>query len=233
MYHIERAIIMAAGIGTRMQPLTLKTPKPLIEVNGKKMIESVIDALHYNGIFEIYIVVGYLKNQFNYLLEKYDGIVLIENPLYKICNNISSLYFAKDYIENAIILDGDQIINNFSVLNPDFKKSGYNAVWTDSFTNEWLMQVENNKVISCSRDGGSCGWQLFSVSRWNSEDGKKLKKYLIEEFELKNNTQIYWDDVAMFCHFSDFDLGIFEMSYNDVIEFDSVEDLKAFDNRYE
>ena len=66
MHRVERAIIMAAGKGTRMQPITLSTPKPLVKINGVPMIESVIKSLYSNGIFEIYVVVGYLKEQFGY-----------------------------------------------------------------------------------------------------------------------------------------------------------------------
>ena len=132
MNRVKRAIIMAAGKGQRMNPVTLHTPKPLVEVNGKRMIDTVIDALYINEINEIYIVVGYLKDKFNMLLEKYPDIKLIENSYYDTCNNISSLYVARDYIEDCIILDGDQIIYNPSILNPYFEKSGYNCIWTET-----------------------------------------------------------------------------------------------------
>ena len=68
MAEIENAIIMAAGLGTRMRPLTYKTPKPLIKVAGKPMIESVIEGLQQNDIRDISIIVGYLAEQFNYLV---------------------------------------------------------------------------------------------------------------------------------------------------------------------
>ena len=64
MNKIKRAIIMAAGFGNRMQPITLNTPKPLIKVNGKRMIDTIVEALYENSIFEIYVVVGYKKEQF-------------------------------------------------------------------------------------------------------------------------------------------------------------------------
>ena len=67
-YKVKRAIIMAAGIGKRMRPLTLKLPKPLIEVNGVRMIDTIIDALLVNGITDINIVTGYMADKFEILL---------------------------------------------------------------------------------------------------------------------------------------------------------------------
>ena len=232
MHTVKRAIIMAAGKGTRMRPVTLTTPKPLVKINGRRMIDTVIEALHKNGITEIYIVVGYLKEQFAVLTKEYNNITLIENPYYDTCNNISSLYVARNFIEDSIILDGDQIIYNEEILTPEFERSGYNAVWTDGETDDWLMTVENGIVTSCSRTGGKNGWQLYSISRWSEEDGKKLKKHLELEFKEKNNRQIYWDDVAMFCHAEEYKLGIRPMKSSDVIEIDNLDELIALDPSY-
>ncbi len=232
MHKVERAIIMAAGMGNRMKPVTLTMPKPLIPVNGKRMIDTVIEGLHNNGIFEIYVVVGYLKEKFKPLEEQYEGLTLVENPYFDTCNNISSLYAVRDKIENAIILDGDQIIYNDKILKPEFERSGYNAVWTDGETNEWLLQVENDVVKSCSRTGGKGGWQLYSISRWSQEDGKKLKKHLEIEFEQNKNRQIYWDDVALFCYPQEYELGICPMTYDDIVEIDGFDELVQVDASY-
>ncbi len=232
MHHVKQAIIMAAGIGKRMQPVTLNTPKPLVKVNGVRMIDTVIQGLHANGIHEIYIVIGHLKEKFQCLEEEYQGVKLIENPYYNTCNNISSLYVAREHLEEAMILDGDQMIYNQKVLSPVFERSGYNAVWTDGETDEWLLMVEDGVVTGCSRTGGSGGWQLYSVSRWSAEDGRRLKRHLEIEFETKKNHQIYWDDVALFCYPEEYELGIHPMQYGDVVEIDNFSELAALDQTY-
>lgn len=232
MHRVKRAIIMAAGIGKRMQPVTLKIPKPMVRVNGVRMIDTVIQGLHANGIREIYVVVGYQKDQFKILEKEYPSVHLIENPYYDTCNNISSLYVAREYLENVIILDGDQMIFNQSILQPEFEKSGYNCVWCEGETNEWLLAVENGKVTACSRTGGKQGWQLFSISRWTAEDGRKLKRHLEIEFEKKKNRQIYWDDVALFCYPEEYQLGIQPMQYGDIIETDNLQELAEIDPTY-
>lgn len=197
------------------------------------MIDTVIRGLHQNGIYEIYIVVGHLKEQFRELKEEYAGVQLIENPYYAVCNNISSLYVAREHIENAIILDGDQMVYHPEILAPEFEYSGYNCVWTDEDTDEWLLTVEDGIVKQCSRTGGYGGWQLYSVSRWTKEDGRKLKRHLEREFEEKKNTQIYWDDVALFCYPEEYQLGIREMKREDVLEIDNLYELIQIDPSYQ
>lgn len=233
MHTVKRAIIMAAGIGKRLQPITLTIPKPLVRVNGVRMIDTIIQGLNEQGIREIYIVVGYLKELFAVLQEEYPGVRLIENPWYDICNNISSLYVAREHLEDVIILDGDQIVYNKDVLAPEFSRSGYNSVWIDGETDEWLQTVEGGVVTSCSRTGGKGGWQLYSISRWTAEDGRKLRAHLELEFQERHNRQIYWDDVAMFCHFGDYELGVWPMTAGDIVEVDNLNDLAALDCSYQ
>ena len=94
-YRAKKAIFIAAGFGTRLVPVTLNTPKPLVRVNGKRIIDTLIDACLEAGISEIYIVRGYLSEQFDQLLYKYPMIKFIENPLFNEANNISSAICAR------------------------------------------------------------------------------------------------------------------------------------------
>ena len=131
-----------------------------------------------------------------------------------------------------MILDGDQVIYNSEILSPYFEKSGYNSVWIEKETDEWLQQVKNHTVVSCSRTGGNNGWKLYSISRWSKKDGMSLKKDLEYEFELRKNRDIYWDDVVMFCHFDHYDLDVYPMKEEDVLEIDGLNELISIDPSY-
>ena len=229
--YVQRAIILAAGKGERMRPLTLDTPKPLVMVKGVRMIDSVVSALYANGINEIYLVVGYKKEKFYRWAAHQAGVTIIENPYYETCNNISSLYVAREHLENCMILDGDQLIHNATALGAFFSRSGYNAVWQEEPTKEWMMTVKDEVVRACSREGGAHGWQLYSISRWNASDAERLRRHLEYEFE-RGNRSIFWDDVVMFEHFEEYELGINPMESGDVVEIDSLEELVRVDNTY-
>lgn len=224
---------MAAGKGTRMLPLTENIPKPLVNVNGKSFIERTIDILISKNISEIYIVTGYLKEKFHFLEEKYKEVILLENPYYDKCNNISSLYIARNYIENSVILDGDMIINNDSIIKTEFDVSGYVSVWTDKDTDEWLQQADKDGIVKfCGRNGGTKGWILYSISYWSENDGKKLRNHLEKEFEINKNYDIYWDDIAMFIYPDEYTLKIKPANKDDIIEIDNLVELIAVDSKY-
>lgn len=232
MNKIKNAIILAAGYGSRMHPLTLSIAKPLINVCGQRIIERLIETLQTKNIQEIIIVLGYQKELFYYLKEKYTGITFVENPDYMMANNISSLYYARQYLGNTIILDGDQIINNPDIIYDQFEHSGYNVIYRHTYSKEWFLDVSDQKITKCYRDGKDFGYQLFSISRWNLNDGLKLKKHLEIIYQNKDKRHLYWDDVVLFEFLSEYELTIYPMNDEDVIEIDSYQELKNYDNRY-
>ena len=115
-FRVKRAIFMAAGFGSRMVPVTLNTPKPLVRVKGKRIIDSLLDAVIAAGIEEIYLVRGYLAEQFDQLLKKYPTITFIENPIYNETNNVSSAYFARHLLANSYIFEADLLVYNPKII---------------------------------------------------------------------------------------------------------------------
>ena len=233
------------------QPIHLRKIMKMVRDTCLYKIPEKMDCRSYDGFYSAEKVISFLKtNKIDILFldiemegmngfelagllkKEFPGVTLIDNPYFDTCNNIASLYVARDHLENCMILDGDQIIFEPSVLAPEFERSGYNAVWTEEETTEWLMTVEDGIVTGCSRTGGKRGWQLYSISRWSAEDGARLRGHLELEFEERGNRQIYWDDVAMFCHFDEYRLGIRPMRESDCLEIDSLEELKAADPSY-
>lgn len=230
MNRVKRAIILAAGQGTRLKPLTNTTPKPLVIVNGKRIIDTIIEGLFENNINEIYIVVGYKKELFYRLKEKYPSIELINNPYYKKSNNISSLYCARDYLEDCFILDADQLIINKKVLNPKFNKSGYSCALIDEYVNEWFLNIENGMIKDCEKDKINKGWRLYSISRWNKTDGKKLKDFI--EIEHNKKPNIYWDEIPLFLYKDYFELEPYIIDKKDVVEIDTIKELSIINDCY-
>ncbi|MBO5609229.1 MAG: phosphocholine cytidylyltransferase family protein [Eubacterium sp.] len=225
MHKVERAIIMAAGMGTRLKPATDDTPKPMVKVNGVRMIDTVIDALHENGINEIHIVTGYLAGRFSEVKQKYPDVDILYNPYYETRNNISSMFVAREYLQNAICVDGDQIIYNPEILSPYFDYSGYAGSLLHDETDEWVMQTDELGIVTSASIGGNHGWQLFGISRWTSEDGLKLKRFIEEEYLVKKNYDIWWDNIPLFIHPEDFKLKVRRIMKGDLKEIDNFYEL--------
>ena len=101
-----RVIILAAGMGTRLRPLTDDKPKSLVEVNGEPMIERQLRFLKEKGIEDIIIVTGYMAEKFEYLKEKY-GVKLIHNDKYDVYNNVYTMYLVREYLEDAYVSEAD------------------------------------------------------------------------------------------------------------------------------
>jgi len=229
---ITKAIIVAAGEGSRLRPVTLTTPKPLIKVNGTRMIDTSIRALKNNGIHEIYIVCGYKKELFMDAFKDDPEITLIENPHYLEGNNVTSLYAAKDHLPGSFVLEGDLIIYNDEILSPEIEKSGYCANWEHE-TSEWALSVSEGRIQSCETMGGTDTYRLWGVSMWTEEDGKRLAELIRVQFEELKEWNVYWDELALLNYKDSFDLGIRVIDKNDIIEIDSFRELVEADPSYE
>lgn len=230
MSEIKRAIIIAAGEGRRLRPVTFEMPKPLIPVNGKRIIDTGIEALRENGVRDIYIVTGYKKEKFYEIYGDAPDIHIVENPDYLKGNNITSIYYARQYLPGSFVLEADIIINDPAIFDVNAGVSGYMASWKDP-ADEWLLDVDGKRITGCEKKGGREGYQLFGISVWNDEDGKKLSEDIRRTVENDGNTGIYWDDVAL-GDLNKYHLEVKEIKDDSIREIDNLSELIQMDASY-
>ena len=229
---MKNAILMASGLGTRMRPLTEKTPKPLIKVNGIEMIETVVATLNNAGVDCIYVVVGYLAEQFSYLQNKYKNVVLLKNDYYKTVNNISSIYVAREVLMkgDTYICEADLYINNRTVLCATPKVSGYYGKMVYGHSDDWLFETDKDEIIKRVCKGVYKFFNMVGVSFFLHEDATKLAKLIEIEFGKRGNDDLFWDDVVN-KHIQDFKLEVIPVGEDDIFEIDTLEELNEIERR--
>ena len=229
-FQVKRAVIMAAGFGSRLVPITLNTPKPLVRVKGVRIIESTLDALIAAGIEEIYIVRGYLASQFVDLLHKYPTIKFIENPQYNEGNNIGSVYCAKDYLKNAYILEADLLLYNPSLIKKYQYNSNYLGIPVEE-TDDWCFYLKNNYISKLTIGGKNC-YKLVGISYWTEKDGEQLSKDVDFFINSPGGKERFWDQVPLEVCKENYKISVRTCKQEDIIEIDTFNELKAIDNSY-
>lgn len=230
-YRAKRAIFLAAGFGSRLVPITLNTPKPLVRVNGTRIIDTLIDAVIAAGIEEIIIVRGYLGEVFDQLKVKYPNIKFVENPSYNKYNNISSVYLVRNLLQNAYVFESDLYLKNRDMVRKYNYYSCYPGVPVKE-TPDWCFTVENGRIVDLKKGGENCH-HMYGIGYINRKDGERLGKDLGYVFEnVPEYAQRFWDDVALVYYKDKYDVKIREFTFDDVIEIDTFDDLKAVDSAY-
>lgn len=230
-YRVKRAIFLAAGFGSRMVPITLNTPKPLVLVHGKKIIETLLDAVVKAEIPEIIIVTGYLGEQFEILLKKYPNIKFIENKMYNEANNISSAYLIKDKLENAYVLESDLLLYNQNLI----RKYEYHSNFLGKYVNvtdDWCFETKNG-IITKQKVGGYDCYQMYGISYYDKESGVQASKDIDEVYNSPGGKEKYWDQVILDIKKNNYKMYVRECHENDIVEIDTFRELKQIDKTYD
>ncbi|MCI8589610.1 MAG: NTP transferase domain-containing protein [Clostridiales bacterium] len=230
-YRVKRAIFIAAGFGSRMVPITLNTPKPLVRVKGRRIIDSLLDAVVHAGIEEIYIVRGYLGEQFDQLLYKYPNIKFIENSAFNEANNISSLMCVRSLLQNAYVMEADLLLYNESIITKYQYESNYLGIPVD-VTDDWCFKTKNDVITKIMVGGTNCH-HMIGISYWSENDGAKLASHIAEIYNAPGGKERYWDQIPLEYFADDYKITARKCSFDDIIEIDTFRELKALDPTYE
>ena len=230
-YRAKRAVFIAAGFGSRLVPITFNTPKPLVRVHGVRIIDHLIDACLQAGINEIYIVRGYLAEQFDQLLYKYPMIKFLENPAYNEANNISSALVARYMLSNTYVFEADLLISNPAIIKKYHYTSDFLAIKKDR-TDDWCFEVKDG-IITEEKVGGENCWQMVGISYWNDTDGHKLSQDIFDVYQSPGGKERYWEQVPLVYRKKNYAVEVRECHDEDIVEIDTFRELKAIDKTYD
>lgn len=232
-YRVKRAVILAAGFGSRLMPATEDCPKPMVKVKGVSMVETVLDAIVAAGISEIYLVRGHKGEKFDALLGKYPQIHFLENPLYDKANNISTAWIVRDLIRDAYVCEADLVVRNPGLIRPFEYETNYLGAWGEEVHDWCFWTDENGYVTKLSSTWGTKCYRMFGISFWTAADGEKLAQYLEETFQQQKQWQKYWDEISMMDHLEDFSIYVRPCSFEDILEIDTYEELQELEQNPE
>ncbi len=259
-YRVNGALIIAAGFGSRFVPLTFETPKGLLEVFGERMIERQIKQLHEAGIHNITIVVGYLKEKFEYLIDKYD-VNLLYNKEYSSKNTLTTVYHAREFLrgKNMYLLSSDNWMKE-NMFHTYECGSWYSSVFKEGETSEWCFSFNKKGKVRRVEIGGRDAWVMygpvFLTASWLDAYLPVLEAY----YHLPGTEQFYWEHVYMelingtaqkrlaeagIASIGNYPvnhlpmlaekacLSVNRQSSTQVYEFENLEELRIFDTKYQ
>ncbi len=230
-YRVKRAVFLAAGFGSRLVPITFNTPKPLVRVCGKRMIDTLLDAVVAAEIPEIVIVRGYLGEQFDQLLYQYPNIKFVENPKYNEENNISSAVLVREMLENAYVLESDLILKNQKLIRKYEYCSNFLGISVEK-TDDWCFYTDSSGVITSQAVGGTNCRQMVGISYWDAPSGRSLCRDLFDVYTAPGGKERYWDQVPTDYKKENYRIEVRSCTFEDVIEIDTFGELKRVDPLY-
>lgn len=231
-YRVKKAVIMAAGFGSRMMPATADRPKPMVSVNGVRIIDTLLDALVAVGIRDITLVRGYKKERFDEILGKYPFLKLVDNDIYDTTNNISSAMAALDQIDDCYLCEADLYITNPEIITK--YQFASNILGSYSLeTDDWSFQLDGAGHIINYQKGNTYCWNYYGISYWTKEDSAKMRadfKQVYEEEE--GGRDFFWEFIPLVLRMEKYAVEIRQCEKSDIMEIDNYYELAQLDPSY-
>ena len=230
-YRVKRAIIVGAGFGSRMMPATETRPKPMVTVNGVRIIDTLLDALIAAGIEDITLVGGYKFEVMKELLDKYPSLRLLNNKKYNEENNISSALLSMDYFhDGCYFCEADLYISNPAIIRKYQYATNILGSWSLE-TDDWCYKSVEGYLDDYKKGGTYC-YNVYGISYWTDEDSSKLKKDWVELYNEPGGKDLMWEFPAFIYRKDKYKIEIRPCNKQDIIEIDNYYELAQLDPSY-
>ena len=229
-YRVKRAVILAAGFGSRMMPATADRPKPMVTVNGVRIIETLLDALTGVGITDITLVRGYKKERFDQLQPKYPFLKLVDNDLYESTNNISSVMAVLDRIDSCYLCEADLYITNPRVIT----KYQYASNILGSYsleTDDWSFRQTDGHITQYQKGNTFC-YNYYGISYWTQADSARLREDFRQVYGEDGGKDYFWEFIPLVLRKERYAVEIRQCRKSDIMEIDNYYELAQLDSTY-
>lgn len=225
-HRVSNAIILAAGLSSRFAPISYEKPKGVLRVRGEVLVERQIEQLVSAGISDITVVVGYKKEYFLYLEEKY-GVSIVVNAEYASRNNNSSLMAVRDRLSNTYVCSSDNYFseNPFSLYE---WRAFYSTEYRSGRTEEWCVKTGAHGRIESVSVGGSDSWCMIGHAYFDRSFSDRFARILVDEYPLRETVDKLWEQLYVE-HIDEFDMLAKKYDTGVIWEFDSLDELREFD----
>ena len=222
----RNAIILAAGTSSRFVPISFEIPKSLLKVRGEILIERQIKQLQEADIYDITVVVGYKKELFYYLKDKYN-VSIVDNEEYHIYNNTSSLMKVLDKLGDTYICSSDNYFTK-NVFLENEEQAYYSAIYIDGKTDEYCIQYDKENTITEVIIGGENSYVMLGHVYFDKNFSKSFKEILKNEYKNEETRKKLWEQVYI-KYISTLKMKIKKYPNGVIFEFDSLEELRKFE----
>lgn len=227
-FRVKNAVIMAAGLAKRFEPVSSYLPKALCRFKGEVLIERQICQLREAGIEDIYVVVGYKAEMFGYLADKYN-VTLIKNESYHKRNNTGSLILVKDLLDNSYICSCDNYFAN-NIFRKYNRRAYYSVVFQRGETNEWCVETKDS-IISEVSIGGADSYVMLGAAYFDRAFSRSFVGYLEAEYEDADVRDNVWEYLYV-RHLDSLKMEAVAYEDGDIIEIDTVADALRYDKDF-